>query len=191
MSKFLILGPTFDGRLKTSPNYRGLERIDAPSSIKDEAKNQLLQNAIADLVEIIDYSKGGAYILDFDKANHIAKVFTYCSDESYQVIEVINVDEKFKFNGKFLGYDLIWKEEGNDSLIIMYLDIEMKWENNEPAKTEWLEYLRSKYSHMLNENILFNTLEDCMNYSKEVFEYSPAKPKGEIFGLQEISIYKG
>jgi hypothetical protein len=189
MPKLLILGYPVQGRLVINRNFRGLNRNDMPSYPHNESKLKKYNQIFDFLLEVRDLSvDDGHYIRDLAVAKRIARDFIEVDEEnqSYEVIEVVNPHELPECRGKFLGFDVLWKSEGNDSHILTYIDEQTQFEGKKLGGTH-RDVLEKKYATAINQYVLFSELEEAESFAKDLSELTNGEIESEIVGLYAVT----
>jgi hypothetical protein len=189
MPKLLILGSPFQGRFVANPKFRGVCRNDMPSYPHNESKLKKYNQIFDFLLEVRDLSvDDGHYIRDLAIAKRIACDFMEVDEknQSYEVIEVVSPHELPECRGKFLGFDVLWKNEGNDSHILTYIDEQTQWEGHRIGGAA-RDVLEKKYATAINQYVLFSELESAERFARELYEITNGEIQSEILGIYKVT----
>ena len=145
MTKLLVLGPNYRGRINVKAAYEGFYRLDYPSDVHNvnpDSSNKVFEEILhhSDLM-----APDGQYIADVKLAERAAKIYTECTmgAEVYSVYEITYPFEPPKVKTTLLGYDVGY--DGSSSLIadVFASDIDLNpWlitlKDGYKRQTEWI-----------------------------------------------------
>lgn len=182
MEKYMILGSPYDGHLRNSKNYRGVQRNFLPkfeSKTGDEGV-EIFYNSIieSDSNVVSDLSSAKAICEAFNSGDQIPQ-------EKFEVIKVAFSESDVYSYDEVLGWDIIGTKE-NESIIAEFLDPSLTVSGKDmTVEAPLIRLLRSYFSSILNSNVLFYDFKsaifflDCLRSihkcNSEYFSWSMEK----------------
>jgi hypothetical protein len=190
MSQLLVLGPPFNGRFIVNQNFRGVDRENTPSPPSNKTKLERFNQVFDVFLENVDFEVGDGrgYFKNLSVAKKIADGFIECDEEGkrYEVIEVVEPRKTPKHKGDFLGFDVLWKNEGNDSHILTYIDKKTHWEGHKTGGVV-RDVLEKRYAGAINQYVLFGELEEAESFAQDLSELTNGEIESEIVGLYAVT----
>jgi hypothetical protein len=190
MSQLLVLGPPFNGHFAANQNFKGVNRESTPSPPSNKLKLEKFNQIFDILLENIDFEvgNGSGNLKNLSVAKRIADGFMECDEEGkrYEVIEIVDPGKTPKYKGYFLGFDVLWKNEGNDSHILTYIDEQTRLGCEKLCGKE-RDILEKKYATAINQYVLFGELESAERFAKELYEITNGEIESEILGIYKVT----